>query len=79
MARATSPRRKIIFTILAWIAASVIFFPILWIILMSFKTDSPHLTRPTWWPCHVTCFASCISSWGHMSSTNPCTPAFLSK
>lgn len=40
MARATSPRRKIIFTILAWIAASVIFFPILYTLITSVKTET---------------------------------------
>ncbi len=40
MARATSSRRKIIFTILAWIAASVIFFPILYTLITSVKTET---------------------------------------
>jgi sorbitol/mannitol transport system permease protein len=40
MARATSPRRKMIFTILAWIVALVIFFPILYTLITSVKTET---------------------------------------
>ncbi|MGF7008473.1 carbohydrate ABC transporter permease [Aminobacter sp. BE322] len=40
MARAISTRRKIGFTIAAWAVAFVIFFPILYTVLTSFKTES---------------------------------------
>ena len=39
MARAVSTRRKVFFTALAWIVALLLFFPILWTILTSFKTE----------------------------------------
>lgn len=40
MARATSTRRKIAFTILAWSLAFVIFFPILYTLITSVKTET---------------------------------------
>ena len=39
MARATTTRRKTITTIIAWLVAMVIFFPILWIVVLSFKSE----------------------------------------
>ncbi|MDC9824915.1 carbohydrate ABC transporter permease [Devosia sp. ZB163] len=53
MARAVSTRRKIFFTALAWIVALLLFFPILWTILTSFKTEqeaiaSPPMIIPSW-------------------------------
>ncbi|MEP7241722.1 MAG: carbohydrate ABC transporter permease [Devosia sp.] len=39
MARAATTRRKIVVTIAAWVVALVIFFPILWTILTSFKSE----------------------------------------
>ena len=39
MARAVTTRRKVVFTILAWAIAFVIFFPILYTIVTSFKTE----------------------------------------
>src|SRR3569623_646760 len=39
MARAASTQRKITVTIVAWIVALIIFFPILWTILTSFKSE----------------------------------------
>ena len=39
MARAVSTQRKIIVTALAWAIGLIIFFPILWTILTSFKTE----------------------------------------
>ena len=39
MARAVTTRRKIISTAAAWLAGFVIFFPILWMVLTSFKTE----------------------------------------
>ena len=40
MARAVSPRRKLITTIAAWAVALVIFFPVLWMVITSFKTEA---------------------------------------
>ena len=40
MARAVSTRRQIGFTILGWAVGLLIFFPILWIVILSFKTES---------------------------------------
>jgi sorbitol/mannitol transport system permease protein len=39
MARAVTPQRKAAFTVLAWIVALLIFFPILYTILTSFKSE----------------------------------------
>jgi sorbitol/mannitol transport system permease protein len=46
MARAISPRRKLIVTILAWAIGLLIFFPILWTILTSFKTEGDAIELP---------------------------------
>jgi sorbitol/mannitol transport system permease protein len=46
MARAVSTRRKLFFTALAWGIGFVIFFPILWTILTSFKTEGEAVTIP---------------------------------
>jgi sorbitol/mannitol transport system permease protein len=54
MARAISPQRKFIITIAAWGVALTIFFPVLWMILTSFKTEAsavaspPELLSATW-------------------------------
>ena len=54
MARAASTSRKITVTAAAWIVALLIFFPILWTILTSFKTEGdaiafpPSLFPPHW-------------------------------
>ncbi|MEM9814324.1 MAG: carbohydrate ABC transporter permease, partial [Pseudomonadota bacterium] len=40
MARAVTSRRKALNTALAWGIGLVIFFPILWTILTSFKTEA---------------------------------------
>jgi sorbitol/mannitol transport system permease protein len=53
MARQASMQRKLGFTLLAWIVALLIFFPILWTALTAFKTEGeaiafpPHLI-PAW-------------------------------
>ena len=47
MARAVSTRRKIGFTVLAWAVGLLIFFPVLWIIVLSFKTES-YAIAPDW-------------------------------
>jgi sorbitol/mannitol transport system permease protein len=39
MARAVTPQRKAVFTIAAWIVAFLIFFPILYTIITSFKSE----------------------------------------
>lgn len=46
MARAVSARRRIAFTVLAWTIAFVIFFPILWTVLTSFKTEGEAVSIP---------------------------------
>jgi sorbitol/mannitol transport system permease protein len=46
MARATSNRQKLITSIIAWAAAIVIFFPILWIIVLSFKAEGDAIRTP---------------------------------
>lgn len=46
MARAVSPRRKLITTVAAWFVALLIFFPVLWMILTSFKTEASAVASP---------------------------------
>ena len=46
MARAVSPRRRIAFTAIAWVIAFVIFFPILWTVLTSFKSEGEAIELP---------------------------------
>ncbi|MBA4324652.1 MAG: sugar ABC transporter permease [Rhodobacter sp.] len=46
MARALSPRRQIVTTAAAWAVALVIFFPVLWMILTSFKTEASAVAMP---------------------------------
>ena len=46
MARSITPRRKAINTALAWGAAFLLFFPILWTILTSFKTEAEAIASP---------------------------------
>ena len=46
MARAVPTQRRIAFTALAWIIALLIFFPILWTILTSFKTEAEAIADP---------------------------------
>jgi sorbitol/mannitol transport system permease protein len=55
MARAVSPQRRWAFTILAWIVALIIFFPILWTVLTAFKTEGDAiLFPPAFLPPHWT-------------------------
>ncbi len=55
MARAVTPQKKWSFTILAWIVALLIFFPILWTILTAFKTEGDAiLFPPAFFPPHWT-------------------------
>ena len=46
MSRAIPRNRRIAFTVLAWLVGFVIFFPILWTILTSFKTEGQAITIP---------------------------------
>ncbi len=46
MARTVSTRRKILNTALAWAVGLLIFFPILWTILTSFKTEAQAISDP---------------------------------
>ncbi|MCX5513097.1 sugar ABC transporter permease [Kaistia algarum] len=55
MARAISPQKKWTFTILAWIVALILFFPILWTILTAFKSEGDAiLFPPAFLPPHWT-------------------------
>lgn len=46
MARAVTPQRKLTFTLFAWAIGLLIFFPILWTVLTSFKTESEAIASP---------------------------------
>ena len=46
MARAVSTQKKMIYTIAAWAIGLLIFFPILWIFLTSFKTEAEAIADP---------------------------------
>ncbi|WP_102108479.1 carbohydrate ABC transporter permease [Oceaniglobus roseus] len=46
MARAVSTQRKALVTVVAWVIGIVIFFPILWTILTSFKTEAEAIASP---------------------------------
>ncbi len=46
MARAMPTQRRVAYTALAWIIALLIFFPILWTILTSFKTEAVAIADP---------------------------------
>jgi len=46
MARAVTPRRKLAFTVLAWAVGLTLFFPVLWTILTSFKTEGEAIATP---------------------------------
>lgn len=46
MARTVTPARKLTFTILAWGIGLLIFFPILWTVLTSFKTEGDAVASP---------------------------------
>ena len=46
MARAIAPRRKAINTAIAWAIGIAIFFPILWTVLTSFKTEAEAISSP---------------------------------
>ncbi|MCM2290966.1 carbohydrate ABC transporter permease [Allorhizobium sp. BGMRC 0089] len=46
MARAVSTQRKLTFTAIAWLIGLIIFFPILWTFLTSFKTEGEAIASP---------------------------------
>lgn len=46
MARAVTSRRKLVNTAIAWAVGLLIFFPILWTILTSFKTEAQAINDP---------------------------------
>jgi sorbitol/mannitol transport system permease protein len=46
MARSVSTRRKVIVSVVAWVIAILIFFPILWTFLTSFKTEGDAVASP---------------------------------
>ena len=46
MARSVTPRRKLLYTAAAWSVALLIFFPVLWTILTSFKTEASAVASP---------------------------------
>ena len=46
MARAVTPKRKAINTALAWGIGLLIFFPIMWILVLSFKTEADAIKTP---------------------------------
>ena len=46
MARAVTPQRQAITTAAAWFVALLIFFPVLWMILTSFKTEASAVAMP---------------------------------
>lgn len=46
MARAIPARRRWLLTVLAWVVGLVIFFPILWTVLTSFKTEGEAISTP---------------------------------
>ena len=50
MARAVSTRTKVSYTIAAWIGALLIFFPILYTIITSLRTEQEAISGFTLWP-----------------------------
>jgi len=46
MARAVTPRRKALNTVVAWVIGLIIFFPIMWIFILSFKTEGSAILPP---------------------------------
>ena len=46
MARTLSPRRRLLTTIAAWSVALLIFFPVLWMLITSFKTEASAVASP---------------------------------
>jgi sorbitol/mannitol transport system permease protein len=46
MARAVTTQRKVVFTVIAWAVGLTLFFPVLWTILTSFKTEGEAIATP---------------------------------
>jgi sorbitol/mannitol transport system permease protein len=46
MARAASTPRKVVFTVIGWTVGLIIFFPILWTAITSFKTEGEAIASP---------------------------------
>jgi sorbitol/mannitol transport system permease protein len=46
MARAVSTQRKLVFTVIGWTIGFLIFFPILWTAITSFKTEGEAIASP---------------------------------
>lgn len=46
MARTVTPRRKALVTVLAWTIGLALFFPILWTVILSFKTEGDAIGSP---------------------------------
>jgi sorbitol/mannitol transport system permease protein len=46
MARAVSTKRKLVFTVIGWSIGFILFFPILWTVLTSFKTEGEAIANP---------------------------------
>jgi len=46
MARAVSMRQRLVFTVLGWSIGFLVFFPILWTVLTSFKTEGTAIASP---------------------------------
>jgi sorbitol/mannitol transport system permease protein len=46
MARAVTTQRKVTFTVIGWLVGLLIFFPILWTFLTSFKTEGEAIASP---------------------------------
>ncbi len=46
MARTTTPARTAVVTVAAWTVGFLIFFPILWIVILSFKSEGDAITTP---------------------------------
>jgi len=46
MARAVSPRRRFVLTVVGWVVGLLIFFPILWTGITSFKTEGEAIASP---------------------------------
>ncbi|MCA0922024.1 carbohydrate ABC transporter permease [Pseudooceanicola nanhaiensis] len=49
MSRRSSTRRKALMTVLAWAVGLLLFFPILWTVLTSFKTEAVAIADPPVW------------------------------
>src|SRR5258708_27698686 len=48
MARRISPASLVVSTVAAWLVGLVIFFPILWMVITSFKTELEAFSTPPW-------------------------------